>query len=119
MSLSNIELLPTIQDRGAAGEKPELAYHQVLGEDGFVVLVNFIELLDLIFCTGLQKLLNFLEGCLRTILGLALVHRLRGQQVDPLIAPFHGLDTGSVAEGESGNVSSCVWALCWGLFAVR
>lgn len=74
-------------------KKPESAYHQVLGEDGFVVLVNFIEFLDLIFCTGLQKLLNFLEGCLSTVLGLALVHRLRGQQVNPLIAPFHGLDT--------------------------
>lgn len=74
-------------------KSPKLAYHQVLGEDGFVVLVNFIEFLDLIFCTSLQKLLNFLEGCLSTVLGLALVHRLRGQQVNPLIAPFHGLDT--------------------------
>ena len=51
-------------------------YHQVCGEDGFIVLVDSVELLDLVFCASLQKLLNFLEGRLSTLLGLTLVHRL-------------------------------------------
>lgn len=99
---------PTCRQRAAASSPT--AYPQVLGEDEFVVLVNFIELLDLIFCAGLQKLLDLLEGGLCAVLGLALVHRLGGQQVDAFIAPLHGLDTWSVAGGENGTVRRCVWA---------
>lgn len=89
--------------------RPGSAHHQVFREDGFVVLVNFTELLDLILCASLQKFLDFLQGRLGAILGLALVHRLRGQQVDALVAPFHGLDTPSVAEGEKAPSEAVSW----------
>lgn len=77
-------------------------HQQVFGEDGLVVLEDLAELLDLIFCPRLQKPLELLEGGLRAILGLALVHRLRCQQVDALVTPLHGL------RGEKAP-----WRLLW------
>lgn len=69
----SMEWVPSPQ---APDGNPRWHYQKVLVEDAFVFFVNLIELLNLIFCTSLQKLLDFLEGGLRTILGLALVHRL-------------------------------------------
>ena len=83
---------PEMPSLSASRVSRDLSPHQqVFGEDGLVVLEDLAELLDFILCPRLQKPLELLEGGLRAILGLALVHRLRCQQVDALVTPLHGL----------------------------
>ncbi len=67
-------------------------YPEVLCEHWLIVPPNSTQICQLVLIGRFQVTLNLLQRWLRPILWLTLIHRLRCQQVDPIITPFSGLE---------------------------